>query len=234
MPSLRALELPTVSFFGCSFAEYRRFFALDAATLSGRAILDVAAGPSSFAAEAVRRGHDVVAVDPHYGLEPGELARRVRADCAHMHAQIRRQPQLLRLRSFPSLEAAEASRRRAARCFLADFPAGFATGRYIPGSLPALPFLDRQFDLVLCAHLLFTCAHRFDFEFHLAACRELVRVGRGEVRLHPVVGCDGRTHADLGRLRRALAEGGIRSSLVTTQYEFFAGTRPTLVLTSGP
>ena len=54
------------------------------------------------------------------------------------------------------------------------------------GALPRLPFFDGAFDLVLCAHLLFIYARRFDFAWHLAACQELVRVSAGEVRLHPV------------------------------------------------
>jgi hypothetical protein len=233
MPTAPALDLAAVSFFGRTFAEYLQFFALDAAALAGRAILDVAAGPSSFAAQAVGRGLDVVAVDPRYGQPSDVLAGIVAADAARMGAEVRRKSHLLRFRSFASIDEAEASRRRAAEAFLADYPAGFATCRYVPGALPALPFLDRQFDLVLCAHLLFTYAHLLDFEFHLAACRELVRVGRGEVRLHPVVGLDGRPYTELGRLRRVLEAGGIRSRLRTTDYEFFAGTRQTLVL-EGP
>jgi len=46
------MEPPSVSFFGRTFEEYTRFFALDPAALRRLAVLDVAAGPSSFTAEA--------------------------------------------------------------------------------------------------------------------------------------------------------------------------------------
>ena len=44
------IELSSVSFFGRTLAEYAQFFALDLAALRGRAVLYVAAGPSSFTA----------------------------------------------------------------------------------------------------------------------------------------------------------------------------------------
>src|SRR5690606_7795637 len=54
------LELPSVSFFGRTLAEYERFFGLDVAVFRNRDVLDVAAGPSSFTAEAwARRVHAV-------------------------------------------------------------------------------------------------------------------------------------------------------------------------------
>jgi SAM-dependent methyltransferase len=225
-----SLELPAVSFFGRTLAEYAQFFALDLPSLRRRDVLDVAAGPSSFTAEACARGIDAVAVDPLYLQPPADLGARVAADYAHMFAQMRARPRLFRLKSFPSLAAAEADRRLAAQRFLADFEAQRFYGRYVGAALPHLPFFDGTFDLVLCAHLLFTYAGRFDFDWHLAACRELVRVSAGEVRLHPVVGADGRTYPGLPRLRRELKAAGIMSELVRVDYEFFVGTDTMLVL----
>jgi hypothetical protein len=224
------MELPAVSFFGRSFEEYTRFFALDPAALRRTAVLDVAAGPSSFTAEAVRRGLDAVAVDPLYGRPAGSLAAQVRADYHRMFAQMRAKPRLFRLKTFPSLAAAEADRRLAARRFLADYDGNDRHGRYVRAALPALPFLDQGFSLVLCAHLLFIYAERFDYAWHLAACRELVRVSTGEVRIHPVCGAGGRPYAELARLRADLAADGVRSEVVTVDYEFFAGSNSMLVL----
>jgi hypothetical protein len=226
--------LPSVSFFGRTLAEYAQFFALDLAALRKRDVLDVAAGPSSFAAEACARGIDAVALDPLYTAAPADLAARIEADYAHMGAQMRSKPRLFRYKAFPSLAAAEADRRLAAQRFLADFEAQRFYGRYVGGALPRLPFFDGTFDLVLCAHLLFTYSVRFDFDWHLAACRELVRVTAGEVRLHPVVGVDGKPYAGLTRLRRELKAGGIASELVRVDYEFFVGTGAMLVLRRAP
>ncbi|HWA10615.1 MAG TPA: class I SAM-dependent methyltransferase [Opitutaceae bacterium] len=224
------LELPAVAFFGRTLDEYSRFFALDVAGLRGRPVLDVAAGPASFAAEAARRGIDAVAVDPLYGHPAAELAQRVRRDYAHMGEQLRTKPHLLRFRSFPSLEAAEADRRSAAQRFLADYESGFLHNRYVAGTLPRLPFFDGAFDLVLCAHLLFVYAQQFDFDWHLAACRELVRVSAGGVRIHPLCGRDGKPYPGLARLRRELKAAGIASEVLALDYEFFAGSNTTLVL----
>lgn len=241
MPTLTAppppprIELPSVSFFGRSLEEYTRFFNLDPVAWRGRAVLDVAAGPSSFTAEACRKGIDAVAVDPLYGSDAAALAARVQGDYAAMFAQMRAKPRLFKTRPgvnayFSSIDEAEVDRRAAAQRFLTDYEAHFARGRYVGSSLPKLPFLDGAFDLVLCAHLLFTYAHRFDFAWHLAACRELARVSAGEVRIHPVCGADGRRYAELDRLQRELLARGIPSRIVPVRYEFFAGSSSMLVL----
>ena len=225
-----ARELPSVSFIGRTLAEYTQFFALDLAALRQRDVLDVAAGPSSFVAEACARGLDAVAVDPLYLSAPDELAAHIERDYAHMLVQMRARRRMFRFKSFPSIDAAATDRRLAAQRFLADFEAQRFYGRYVGAALPRLPFFDGTFDLVLCAHLLFTYAGRFDFDWHLAACRELVRVSAGEVRLHPVVGPDGRTYPGLARLRRELKGAGIASELVRVGYKFFVGTDTMLVL----
>ncbi len=224
------LEVPSVAFFGRTLAEYCQFFSLDVAALKRRSVLDVAAGPSSFTAEACKRGVDAVAVDPLYGSSVAALTRQVESDYEHMDAQIRAKPQLFRAKTFTSIAEAKESRKTAAERFLADYETQFERGRYISAQLPLLPFFDREFDIVLCAHLLFVYAKRFDFDFHLAACRELVRVSRDEVKIHPIVGTNGRKYPELGRLRIALAEEGIDSQIVDVDYEFFAGSDVTLVL----
>ena len=228
-PSLE-IDLPSVSFFGRSLAEYTQFFALDIPALRARDVLDVAAGPSSFTAEACARKINAVAVDPHYGSSLEALSSQVESDYEHMFSEIRAKRRLLRFKSFPSIDAAEADRRTAAQRFLADYEAHFIHNRYVGGSLPLLPFFDGTFDLVLSAHLLFTYARRFDFDWHLAACRELVRVSADEVRIHPLCGADGKPYPALARLRRELRETGIASEVRALDYEFFAGANSMLVL----
>jgi hypothetical protein len=226
------LDLPAVSFFGRTLAEYARFFALDVPALRGRDVLDVAAGPSSFTAEACARRIDAVAVDPMYGHTPDKLTAQVHADYPTMFAKMRANPGLFRLgeQGFETLGDAEADRQLAAQRFLTDYETHFAHGRYVGGSLPRLPFFDGTFDLVLCAHLLFTYALRFDFDWHVAACRELVRVTADEVRIHPLCGLDGRPYPKLAALRRELKVGGIESEVRRVDYEFFAGSHSMLVL----
>ncbi len=230
VPRPGEIQLPAVSFFGRSLAEYAQFFQLDLHALKGRDVLDVAAGPSSFTAEACARKINAVAVDPRYGGPLDSLAAQVQLDYAAMFTQMRAKPQLFRLKSFPSIDAAELDRRAAAQRFLADYETHFIHNRYVTGSLPRLPFFDGTFDLVLCAHLLFTYAARFDHDWHLAACKELVRVSASEVRIHPVCGLDGKPYPGLPRLRRELKEAGIASEIRAVDYEFFAGATSMLVL----
>jgi hypothetical protein len=225
------MDLPVISFFGRTLDEYTRFFALDPVQLRGRAVLDVAAGPSSFTTESSRRGIDAVAVDPRYREPACALADRIREDYERMLGQIRAKPQLFRLKSFVSLDEAEMDRRAAAQRFMADYETNGRHGRYVRGTLPMLPFLDEAFDLVLCAHLLFIYAERFDFAWHLEACAELLRVSSGEVRIHPVCGADGRPYAELNRLKRELRARGVVARVVAVDYEFFAGSDSMLVLT---
>ena len=71
---------------------------------------------------------------------------------------------------------------------------------------------------------------QFDYTFHVAACRELTRVAKEEVRIHPVCGADGRRYPELNRLRRDLAADGIGSEVRKVDYEFFAGSGTMLIL----
>lgn len=228
--SAASFELSSVAFFGRSLAEYIRFFSLDTDVLHGRNVLDVAAGPSAFTAVASRLGIRATAVDPLYGCSLETLITHVQLDYARTVMQMRAKPEMFRLKSFVSIDEAERDRRAAAEAFLADYEAGFLDNRYVGGALPRLPFADGSFDVVLCAHLLFIYERLFDYAFHLAACRELVRVSRGEVRIHPICGPDGRPYSELNRLRTDLVADGIHSAVVAVDYEFFKGANTTLVL----
>lgn len=234
MPS-PVLHVPDIAFFGRSLAEYQVFFGFQTAHYVGRRVLDVAAGPASFAAEAACAGVDVTAIDPLYHLTEHALRVRTQAGLSRMFASMRARPEMFRLRSFTSLDAAEADRRRAADRFLADYYTGVALGRYVAGTLPGLPLASAAFDLVLCGHLLFVYEDRLDLEFHVAACRELVRVARpgADVRIHPIVNLCGEPSSYLAPVRDALAVHGIESAIVDVDYEFFRGTTRTLVLRGG-
>ena len=173
-----------------------------------------------------------MAVDPLYGYPAESLAAHVQIDYARMLAEMRRHATRFRYGYFPSLAAAEDSRRRAADRFLADYEAGFLQGRYRGASLPRLPFpmaRSPSFSPPTCCSL---CrAPRLCF--HLAACRELMRVASGEVSVHPVCGLGGKPYPGLGRLREELGRRGIGSRVVPVDYRFFAGADTLLVLERG-
>lgn len=247
-PPVGGLNLDTIAFFGRSFSEYLQIFDLDVAALKRRPVLDVGAGPSSFTAEACRAGIDAVAVDPLYQARPEVLAPQIEADFRRMQRRMREHPELFRVgpddsdggaaipgsgRSsrFGSFASADRDRKAASQRFLEDYAAHRAHGRYFGAALPHLPFLDRAFDVVLCGHLLFLHRRHFDAAFHLAACRELVRVSRDEVRIHPFCGADGQPYPEWEELRGQLADDGIASRIIELDHEFFIGAHETLVLT---
>lgn len=160
-------------------SEYLQFFNLSMGDLRDRSVLDVAVGPSSFTAEACRAGIDVVAVDPLYGKSAEALAAHVKLDYGHMFDRMRATENSGRFR-FKSIDEAERNRRAAARRFVTDYESHYAQGRYFGAGLPQLPFLDRNFDVVLCAHLLYLYPANHDYSFHFEACRKLICGWRGK------------------------------------------------------
>lgn len=156
----------------------------------GAAVLDCPGGPGSLPALLRAQGCQVTAVDPLYALEPAELERRALADLDHTMAVQATSPTL---RSDFDLQACRQEHLDTLQAFLADRRAH--PDRYRAAALPALPFADGSFDLVLCGHLLFSYAPLsagglmggpgLDLDWHRHALGELCRVSRGEVRLYP-------------------------------------------------
>lgn len=227
--------------FGRSLAESLRMYGLGGEGLRGRKILDCPGGPGSLAAELAALGVEVVACDPAYSMDDGTIAARSREDLARTMAAIRERPGHFAY-DFASYEA---ERRAALERFLADLGPGRAAGRYVAAGLPALPFPDRSFDLVLSGHLLFTYAPtgtgglsshgEFDPAFHEASLRELLRVARSEVRVFPVnrILAPRREHEWLAPIRASLAATGVRSAVRPVDYEP-APDGPSLLLTLWP
>jgi ubiquinone/menaquinone biosynthesis C-methylase UbiE len=103
--------------------------------------------------------------------------------------------------------------------------------RYVPASLPVLPFEDRQFDLVLSSHFLFTYADRLDENFHYQALVEMHRVSRGEVRVFPLLDQGGHPlDTMIGAVQVLLLRQGIESKISEVPYEFQRGGNRMLVL----
>jgi hypothetical protein len=208
-----------------SFAEYRAMFALADSDLSG-SVLDCPGGASSFTASANRAGASVIAADPVYARPRPALAAlavaEVERGSAHTEAGADRY-----VWDFYGDPGGHARvRRTSAEAFSRDLIAHPA--RYVPASLPRLPFPDGQFDLVLSSHFLFTYADRLDLEFHRAALRELHRVARREVRVFPLLEQGGRPVPAL--LSGLLAALGIPHRIQRVDYEFQRGGNEMLVL----
>ena len=92
--------------------------------------------------------------------------------------------------------------------------------RYIPVTLPSLPFKDDEFDILLSAHFLFMYADRLDYQFHIETINELLRVTKEEIRIFPLVDLEGKRYEHLDKLISYLADNGYIVEEIKVPYEF--------------
>ncbi|MFP6584090.1 MAG: class I SAM-dependent methyltransferase [Candidatus Hydrogenedentota bacterium] len=122
----------------------------------------------------------------------------------------------------PDIETLTAVRMTAMNRFLDDFEEGKSQGRYRVGALPELDFQNRHFDLVLCPHSLFTYTEQLNDAFHVAAVREMVRVGR-DLRIFPLLDLNGEFSRHVAPVEAALQEDGHTTERIKVDYEFQKG-----------
>ena len=196
-------------------------FALSSEDFGGK-VLDCAAGPASFNAEATARGHEVVSCDPLYRHTAEQIQARIDATHATVVANARVARDEFVWRDIRSPEHLGEVRLEAMSRFLADFPLGVKEGRYLARALPRLGFPDGDFDLALCSHFLFTYSGLLSLDFHAASIEEMCRVA-GEVRVFPLLKAYGGTSPHLEPLLNGLRERGYRVEIRKVPYEFQRG-----------
>jgi hypothetical protein len=207
-----------------SYAEYEAMFDLSELPDS---VLDCCAGGAGFTAEAAARGVDAVAVDPAYELAAAELVDTVRRSLPAGSGIVDQHAGSFVWNWYGSPERRDELRLDAADRFLTDVAE--VPDRYVPGSLPELPFPDQRFDLVLSSHLLFTWADKYDKDWHRAALNELIRVSRSEVRIFPLVKMGAGEPVEF--LPSLLEElDGVEAEIRKVPYEFQVGADEMLVL----
>jgi hypothetical protein len=213
---------------GRSFDEYVAMFALEQRDLQGT-ILGCGDGPAAFNAVATERGHRVVSVDPIYEFSASDIERRIEQTAAEIAEQTRRNAAEFVWTHFKSVDELIATRRAAMQRFLEDLPSGLAGGRYIPGSLPNLPFRFDQFQLALCSHFLFLYSEQLDFDFHLRSILALCSVAK-EVRIFPLFELGSRPSRHVDSLMIWMRERGFRLERVRVDYEFQHGANEMLTV----
>ncbi|WP_245954361.1 class I SAM-dependent methyltransferase [Paenibacillus flagellatus] len=215
------------------FAEYERMFGLDSASLVGAAVLDVAAGASSFAAEARARGIAVHCADPRYELSPERIREEGLAEIESSSAKLSGLADKFDWSYYGDIGKHRAGRLESLRTFLREYEDPSTRSQYYKADrLPSLPFADDRFDLVLCSHFLFLYRDAFDDAFHRAAMAELLRVCRpgGEVRVYPLLSLRWEPYPALAELLSHLESLGAACELRPSALPFIPGSTELLVV----
>ena len=215
------LELEQVVPWGRSRAEYLRMFDLSRDDRRGK-ILDCGGGPASFNAEMTQQGSSVISCDPVYEFSTAEIRQRIQATCVQIVQGVTANRDCYIWQDITSPEHLGQVRMAAMEQFLYDFDQGRSQGRYLTAGLPQLPFVDRQFDLALCSHLLFTYSDHLSLQFHLDSIRELSRVAV-EVRIFPLMTVSSQPSPFVSIVVERLAAEGFETQIKPVPYEFQKG-----------
>jgi len=206
---------------GRSFNEYVLMFSLATADLNKR-ILDCGGGPASFNSVLTKQGGEVVSVDPIYRFSAGEIRQRIEETFDEVVEQARKNLQEFVWNHIASVEELGRVRMKAMEEFLSDYPSGLKEGRYMEGSLPVLPFQDREFDIALCSHFLFLYSGQLSEDFHVDSIKELCRVAE-EVRIFPLLELGSIKSRHLEQVVNTLEQQGYSVDILSVEYEFQRG-----------
>ena len=224
------MKLAQVVPFGRSLDEYRQMFNLSQRD-RGKRILGVGDGPASFNAEGTQLGWDVTSIDPIYQLSGEEILSRFEEVVDEIVSQVKATPDDWVWSYHRSAEDLRANRVKVIHKFLEDYHRGKREGRYQIGALPRLNFLNGEYDLALCSHLLFLYSDRYDRQFHYQSILEMLRVSQ-EVRIFPLLTLGLERSPHLDPLLQELTNKGYLVSIVRVQYELQKGGNEMLVISS--
>lgn len=215
------MKLEKVVPFGRSFNEYKLMFDLSPEDLQQR-ILGVGDGPASFNTEGTEQGHSIISIDPIYQFSGEEIKQRFDTVVDNIINQIINTPNNWVWSYHKNPQELKASRIKTTETFVRDYDRGKQEGRYLTQELPSLNFSDRSFDLALCSHFLFLYSAQYDYEFHLAAIKEMVRVSK-EVRIFPLLNLMQEVSPYLDNIVEYFAGLGYYTKVAKVPYELQPG-----------
>ncbi len=227
-----ALQLDRVVFFGRTFEEYLKMFALTLADIEGRSVLDCPSGPGWLCRGGQKKGTECHRIRPDVSPIASGLRRIAMGDIESTKEKIANDP------NFPkaNLETYHHEKRKAWSSSFQDYSEGVKQGRYVPASLPSLPFADGQFDLVLSGTPPFCYAsqkmvafgpgHPWIWSSTAMPSKNCFAFAKPNLRLYPIAAMNSSTEWNpIARtLAREFADQGFRietkaSSFVQTQTE---------------
>lgn len=210
-------------------------FALTPEELATCRFLGAADGPAGFNAELTARGGRVISTDPIYRFTRLELRQRIDETTETVIRKVRERRDGFHWEDgdYPSPEALREARLSAMSLFLNDYETGLEEGRYVDAELPCLPFEDNAFDIALCSHYLFLYSEIIDFEAHLAAITELLRLAP-QVRIYPVVNIDSSLSRWLEPVLEKLKRADYQTELIPVPTRVLRNSYKTLKITRSP
>ncbi|MFY0761987.1 SAM-dependent methyltransferase [Metabacillus dongyingensis] len=225
------LDLERIVFIGRTFEEYLDMFSLSAESLKGKKILDCPAGACSFTAVGSKHGLDVKAADIAYYHSEEDLYNKGLQDIEHAMELMDKAKSNYIWDYFKDINDLRKYRLNALNDCAKDIRK--SSERYVPVTLPSLPFKDAEFDILLSAHFLFMYADRLDYQFHITTLNELLRVTQEEIRIFPLVDLEGKRYVHLDKLISYLADNGCLVEEVKVPYEFQANANSMLIIKKG-
>lgn len=203
-------------------------FSLSVETLKGKKILDCPAGACSFTSVGNQLGLDVTACDIAYYHCVEDLKNKGLQDIEHAMEHIEKAKSNYIWDYFKDVEGLRKHRLSALKDCSDDMIE--RNERYVPVTLPSLPFMDGEFHILLSAHILFMYADRLDYEFHISTINELLRGTEEEIRIFPLVDLEGKRYQHLDKLIGYLACKGYSTEEVQVPYEFQANAVSMLII----
>ena len=222
------MKLEKVVPFGRSLDEYIKMFDLSDEDLQ-KCILGVGDGPASFNAEGTAKGFKITSIDPIYQFDGVEIKQRFDAIVDNIINQIIATPDNWVWSYHKNPQDLKASRIKTIETFLQDYNCGKQKGRYLAQELPDLNFKDRTYDLALCSHFLFLYSKQLDYNFHIAAIEEMLRVSN-EVRIFPLLTLMQEVSAYLDNAIAHFDNLGYSTAMVKVPYELQPGADRMLVI----
>ncbi len=223
-------KLDKIILWGRSLNEYVGMFHLTPNEFN-LAVLDCGGGPASFNAEMALQGYKVISCDPIYQFSTDEIAGRIQETYQTVIDGLKANLANYVWQNIESPEQLGKIRMEAMNQFLDDFPLGLEQGRYVLDELPNLSFKDKQFDLALVSHLLFTYSDHLSLDFHLNSIKELCRVTQ-EVRIFPLLNISGEQSDLLLPVLQELDNSGYKTEIQQVNYEFQKGGNQLLKVSS--
>lgn len=213
-----------------SYDEYLRMFALDENGLESSKILDCAAGAASFTAALLGHGHDAVATDILYDIDPDILEKKCESDLLKIMESLSKVQDMYIWDYFKDPNEQRKCRTANYRKFIESYCERMGD-RYIKSVLPNLPFPDNEFSLLLSSHFLFVYDDRLSYDFHRSCIQEMLRVSSKEVRIFPLVGLGGKRSLFVERVNKDRFFTEVDLEILRVPYEFFRGVNEMLRIT---